>query len=109
MSTATPTGCGQRVRKARQAAGLTLRELHELTKVSVTHLNDIELGHRLPSKSAVAAIAGALGLDRNVLLASMGRVNATVSAWLMANPEAGAAGLEQMCGSYTTVLGVEAS
>lgn len=96
---------GERVRDARTSAGLTLRELGLRAGVSHTYLGDIEKGHRAPSARTAAHIAVVLGLDVDVLLASMGKVSGAVSAFLMADPEAAVAQLHRMVGDHEPAVG----
>lgn len=54
---------GQRVREAREKAGMTRVELAEKAAVSVPTLERIENGRTAPLLGTVAAIAAALGAD----------------------------------------------
>jgi class 3 adenylate cyclase len=58
------TRFGERLRRARQACGLTQAELAERARVSVRGINDLERGVRQrPRKETVALLAQALGLS----------------------------------------------
>jgi transcriptional regulator with XRE-family HTH domain len=63
---------GALLRAQRQAAGLTLRELSERTKVSNAYLSQLERGLHEPSLSVLRAIADALGLPLATLLRRAG-------------------------------------
>src|SRR2546423_15256362 len=72
-SSRTPTdaslGFGARLRKARMAQGLTLRDLSNESKVSIAYLSDLErgvLGN--PTLDTLRAIASALNVSLNELL-----------------------------------------
>jgi transcriptional regulator with XRE-family HTH domain len=63
---------GALIRAQRVTAGLTLRELSERTKVSNAYLSQIERGLHEPSISVLGAIAAALGVTLEALLARTG-------------------------------------
>jgi len=52
---------GRQIRLARTERGWTLRELSEVSSVSVSQLSSIERGTHLPSVESLVAVAGALG------------------------------------------------
>ena len=52
---------GRQIRLARTERGWTLRELSEVSSVSVSQLSSIERGTHLPSVESLIAISGALG------------------------------------------------
>lgn len=52
---------GLKLRRARQAKGLSLAELGQRTGLSVSYLNEIEKGRKYPKAEKLAALAGALG------------------------------------------------
>lgn len=54
---------GQVIRRRRQAAGLSVKELAEETGYSGAYISQVEKGSTLPSLSALATIAVALGSD----------------------------------------------
>ena len=63
---------GELIRKQRQQAELTLRELAERTNVSNPYLSQIERGLHEPSVRVLKAIAGALNLSAEQLLVQAG-------------------------------------
>jgi transcriptional regulator with XRE-family HTH domain len=63
---------GALIRAQRVTAGLSLRELAERTKVSNAYLSQIERGLHEPSLSVLGAIAAALDLSLEALLAHAG-------------------------------------
>ncbi len=68
---------GHLIRKQRQQAELTLRELAERTNVSNPYLSQIERGLHEPSVRVLKAIAGALNLSAESLLVQAGVLDAT--------------------------------
>jgi transcriptional regulator with XRE-family HTH domain len=63
---------GALIRAQRAAAGLTLRDLAERTSVSNAYLSQIERGLHEPSLSVLGAIARALDVALDALLARAG-------------------------------------
>jgi transcriptional regulator with XRE-family HTH domain len=63
---------GALIRAQRMTAGLSLRELAERTKVSNAYLSQIERGLHEPSISVLSAIAAALDVSLETLLARAG-------------------------------------
>ena len=63
---------GELIRKQRQQAELTLRELAERTNVSNPYLSQIERGLHEPSVRVLKAIASALNLSAEQLLVQAG-------------------------------------
>jgi transcriptional regulator with XRE-family HTH domain len=63
---------GALIRAQRMTAGLSLRELAERTKVSNAYLSQIERGLHEPSISVLTAIASALDVSLETLLARAG-------------------------------------
>jgi len=63
---------GAAIRAERVTAGLSLRDLAERTKVSNAYLSQIERGLHEPSISVLSAIARALGVPLEALLARAG-------------------------------------
>ena len=63
---------GALIRAQRVTAGLSLRELAELTKVSNAYLSQIERGLHEPSISVLGAIAAALDVSLEALLGQAG-------------------------------------
>ena len=78
MSPADPAGrrqleaLGELIRKQRQQAELTLRDLAERTNVSNPYLSQIERGLHEPSVRVLKAIATALNLSAESLLIQAG-------------------------------------
>lgn len=68
---------GHLIRKQRQQAELTLRELAERTNVSNPYLSQIERGLHEPSVRVLKAIAGALNLSAESLLVQAGVLDPT--------------------------------
>ncbi len=68
---------GELIRKQRQQAELTLRELAERTNVSNPYLSQIERGLHEPSVRVLKAIAGALNLSAESLLIQAGVLDST--------------------------------
>jgi transcriptional regulator with XRE-family HTH domain len=87
-SPARPT-LGQRIRDARVAAGLSLRELARRIERAPSYLNDIEHDRRVPSEAVVLQLADQLALDADLLLAAAGRVGAGAEQYMQSNPTAG--------------------
>ena len=56
-----PSAVGTRIRRARQAAGLAVKDLARRAHVSPSYLSDIERGVKHPSLAVAAALAQALG------------------------------------------------
>ena len=56
-----PVAVGQRIRLARQAAGLSVKELARRAHISPSHLSDIERGVKHPSLAVAVTLAEALG------------------------------------------------
>ena len=63
---------GQFIRGQRQLAKLSLRELAERARVSNPYLSQVERGMHEPSVRVLKAIAAALGLSPETLLAEAG-------------------------------------
>jgi transcriptional regulator with XRE-family HTH domain len=59
---------GQRLRAARERAGLTLDQTAELSGLSKAHLSRLESAERQPSIAALLTLSGALGTPVSVLL-----------------------------------------
>jgi transcriptional regulator with XRE-family HTH domain len=71
---------GQFIRGQRQMADLSLRRLAELTNVSNAYLSQIERGLHQPSIRVLRAIAEALNLSADTLLAQAGLRSAAANA-----------------------------
>jgi transcriptional regulator with XRE-family HTH domain len=67
---------GQYIRLQRQMADLSLRGMANLTKVSNAYLSQIERGLHQPSLRVLQAIAEALNIPADTLLAEAGVVSA---------------------------------
>jgi transcriptional regulator with XRE-family HTH domain len=63
---------GAFIRAQRQLADLSLREMAALTKISNAYLSQVERGLHQPSLTVLRAIADALGLTTEQLLAKAG-------------------------------------
>jgi transcriptional regulator with XRE-family HTH domain len=63
---------GAYIRAQRLAAGLSLRDLAERTELSNAYLSQVERGLHEPSLSVLRAVAQALGLSLEALLAHAG-------------------------------------
>ncbi|MGF1618599.1 MAG: helix-turn-helix domain-containing protein [Acidimicrobiia bacterium] len=61
---------GQNVKELRTARGLRLADLAEITGYTTSYLSQIERGFSIPSLSALAAVAMALGVEMATLLDS---------------------------------------
>ena len=59
---------GQTIRKHRKQIGLTLKELSELTGISISFLSDIERGRRNPSIENAILIAKSLSFDASIII-----------------------------------------
>jgi transcriptional regulator with XRE-family HTH domain len=83
VSPADPAGrrqleaLGELIRKQRQQAELTLRDLAERTNVSNPYLSQIERGLHEPSVRVLKAIANALNLSAESLLVQAGVLDGT--------------------------------
>jgi transcriptional regulator with XRE-family HTH domain len=86
VSPADPAGrrqleaLGELIRKQRQQAELTLRELAERTNVSNPYLSQIERGLHEPSVRVIKAIAAALNLSAESLLIQAGVLDGSEAA-----------------------------
>jgi transcriptional regulator with XRE-family HTH domain len=80
---------GQYIRLQRQMADLSLRGMANLTKVSNAYLSQIERGLHQPSLRVLQAIAEALNIPADTLLAEAGVVSAPPEG-----PEGSRAGTE---------------
>jgi len=67
---------GAFIRQQRQRAGLSLRELAELTSLSNPYLSQVERGLHQPSVRVLRAISDALNLSAETLLAQSGLIDA---------------------------------
>ena len=62
------TQLGQRIKTARENAGLTQSQLAEIAEVSTNHISALERGVYDTRAELLAKIATALGVDANYLL-----------------------------------------
>lgn len=67
---------GAFIRQQRQRAGLSLRQLAELTSLSNPYLSQVERGLHQPSVRVLKAISDALNLSAETLLAEAGLIDA---------------------------------
>ena len=63
---------GDRIRKRRVAAGLTLEQLGKLTGISFSYVSQIERGLKMPSIGLLIRMAAALGMNARRLLEDSG-------------------------------------
>jgi transcriptional regulator with XRE-family HTH domain len=83
------TSFGELIGGARKAHQRSLRHLAEELDLSPSYLNDIEHNRRVPSAQVVIALASALDLDSDTLLAAAGRVGDDAEVYLKTEPSAG--------------------
>jgi transcriptional regulator with XRE-family HTH domain len=69
---------GAFIREQRMRADMSLRQLAELTKLSNAYLSQLERGLHEPSVRVLKAIADALSLSAETLLAEVGLIDALV-------------------------------
>lgn len=55
--TLEPKRLGARLRRLREGRGLTLKQVHDLTGISISYLSDLELGKALPSIDVALRLA----------------------------------------------------
>ncbi|TVZ02008.1 XRE family transcriptional regulator [Trebonia kvetii] len=67
---------GAFIRQQRKRAGLSLRQLAELTSLSNPYLSQVERGLHQPSVRVLKAISDALNLSAETLLAEAGLIDA---------------------------------
>ena len=67
---------GAFIRQQRQRAGLSLRQMAELTSLSNPYLSQVERGLHQPSVRVLRAISDALNLSAETLLAQAGLIDA---------------------------------
>jgi transcriptional regulator with XRE-family HTH domain len=77
MSDATPAvaALGDFIRSQRRLAGMSLRQVADLARVSNPYLSQVENGKHQPSLRVLLAIADALDISADVLLSEAGVVN----------------------------------
>jgi len=79
---------GAFIRQQRQRAGLSLRQLAELTSLSNPYLSQVERGLHEPSVRVLKAISDALNLSAETLLAEAGLIDAMAGGSKDAGPAA---------------------
>ena len=78
---------GETVRKVRMAKGISLRKFAEMIDMSPTYLSKVERGEfKPPREQKVIAIAEALEMDPDELLALAGRVASDISEIIQKRP-----------------------
>lgn len=91
MNTRRPSPLGRLVRKRREAAGRSLRDLARYLGVSATQLSDVETGRRRPSDHLLGCIMLALDVtseqERDTWNAAAGVLPETLVETLLAHPE----------------------
>lgn len=80
---------GSKVRDARLAKKITLRELARRIEKAPSYVNDIEYDRRVPSEVVVRQLSDELDLDVDVMLALAGRVGEGAEEYLRSEPTAG--------------------
>jgi transcriptional regulator with XRE-family HTH domain len=79
---------GAFIRQQRQRAGLSLRQLAELTSLSNPYLSQVERGLHEPSVRVLKAISDALNVSAETLLAEAGLIDAMAGGRPDADPAA---------------------
>ncbi|GAA2227493.1 XRE family transcriptional regulator [Herbiconiux moechotypicola] len=91
MSSSTPQGAtagvGERIREARQAAGISLRELGSRVGVSASFLSQVELGRAMPSMGTLWTIVSELDLSFDALLGTVSNGDPALAPGGAAAPE----------------------
>ena len=77
---------GAFIRQQRQRAGLSLRQLAELTSLSNPYLSQVERGLHQPSVRVLKAISDALNVSAETLLAEAGLIDAMAGGSKDASP-----------------------
>jgi len=67
-TSAAHTPIGQQLRRARLAAGISLREMARRVDVSASFISQVELGRTMPSVGTLYSIASELGVSLDVLM-----------------------------------------
>lgn len=80
---------GDQIRIGRARKRMTLRQLAAITGKTPSYLSDIENDRRVPSEQVLGAIAEALDLDFDELMAAAGRFGEGADRYLRRNPQAG--------------------
>ena len=74
------TALGEFIRTQRRLAGLSLRQVADLARVSNPYLSQVERGQHQPSLRVLLAIADALDISADVLLSEAGVVSDDAAA-----------------------------
>lgn len=80
---------GDRVRQARIAKGLSLRDLAGRLDLAPSYLSDIENDRRIPSEEVLKGLSKELELEFDDLMALAGRFGDRADRYLKRNPTAG--------------------
>ncbi|NLP82640.1 helix-turn-helix domain-containing protein [Microbacterium sp. CFH 90308] len=94
---------GHRVRAARTAAGLTVRELARRIGVSASHVSQVERGLGAFSVPALYSVASELGVSMNDLLAPAVEAEAAVAPRAEGVTDLVAAGIVQRVADHPTI------
>jgi len=86
----TNTTLGEVIRKARVAAGTSLREFARTLEITPSYQSDIENDRRVPSEEVLKKIADLLSLKYEELMALAGRFGEEAERYLRRHPTAGA-------------------
>lgn len=90
MSDISPgdTSLGEKLRAARVAKGLGLRELARQADIAPSYLSDIEYDRRVPSEAVLATLCVLLELNVEAMLAAAGRLGDEADRYLRREPAA---------------------
>ncbi len=72
---------GKIIREQRNSIPLSLKQLSEMSGVSIAHLSRIEKGERVPSSHTLQLVAKPLGFDLNELLIMAGYLSSELSSF----------------------------
>lgn len=86
----TDTSLGEVIRKARVAAGRSLRDFAKGLGITPSYESDIENDRRIPSEEVLKKIAELLSLNYEELMALAGRFGEDAERYLRRHPTAGA-------------------
>ena len=81
--------CGEVIREARVARGLSLRELARRIDITPSYLSDIENDRRVPAEEILRALSRELELDFDDLMARSGRLGSDAVRYMSRMPAAG--------------------
>lgn len=79
---------GEKLRAARVAKGLGLRELAREAGIAPSYLSDIEYDRRVPSESVLETLSRLLDLDYESMAAAAGRLGDEADRYLRREPAA---------------------